>query len=83
MQDQSRLKQRARDFVEEYRQAQAHLSLPIPNTRNQQMWSPPPRCCFKLNFDAAVFNDINALGFGAVIRNDMGEVMVSPSTRGP
>lgn len=47
------------------------------------MWSPPPRCYFKLNFYAAVFNDINASGFGVVIRNDMREVMVSLSARGP
>ena len=83
MQDPSRLERRARNFVEEYKQAQAHLSLPTPTTRNQQTWSPPPRSLFKLNFDAAVFNDINASGVGAVIRNDMGEVMVSLSARGP
>ncbi|KAK9991769.1 hypothetical protein SO802_026754 [Lithocarpus litseifolius] len=38
---------------------------------------------FKLNFDAAVFNNIEASGIGAVIGNDLGEVMVSMSTRGP
>ena len=26
-------------------------------------WSPPLENCFKLNFDAAIFNDINASGF--------------------
>ncbi|XP_023899235.1 uncharacterized protein LOC112011074 [Quercus suber] len=83
MQDPSRLGQRARDFLEEYRQVQTHLSLPMPNTRNQRSWSRPPQRYFKLNFDAAVFNDINASGVGAVIQNDLGEVMASLSARGP
>ena len=83
MQDPSKLEQRARDFMEEFKQAQVQLSLPPPTTRNQQRWSPPIRSLFKLNFDAAVFNDINALGVGAVIRNDCGEVIVSLSAKGP
>ena len=83
MQDPSKLEQRARDFMEEFRQAQVQLSLPPPTTRNQQRWSPPIRSLFKLNFDVAVFNDINASGVGAIIRNDLGEVMVSLSAKGP
>ena len=30
---------------------------------------------FKLNFDAAIFSDLNYLGVGAIIRNGKGEVM--------
>ena len=83
MQDPSKLEKRARDFMEEFKQAQVQLSLPSPTTRNQQRWSPPIRSLFKLNFDAAVFNDINASGVGVVIRNDRGEVMVSFFAKGP
>ena len=58
---------------------QTYLSLLMLNTRNQHSWSP----YFKLNFDVVVFNDINASRVGVVIRNDLGEVMGSLSTRGP
>jgi len=46
-------------------------------------WSPPPRNGFKLNFDAAIFEELNALGFGAVIRNGEEEVMAVMGARGP
>ena len=37
-------------------------------------WVPPPGNCFKLNFDAAIFQELEASGFR--------EVMVSISARG-
>ena len=40
-------------------------------------WQPPPQLVFKLNFDAVVFSCLNRFGFGAVIRNDKGEVMAA------
>ena len=42
----------------------------------QQTWQPPQGSLFKLNFDGVCFDDGAALGYGAVIRNDKGEVMV-------
>ena len=83
MQDPTKLGQRAREFVEEYRQAQVLLSIPTATSRSRHSWNPPPSRFFKLNFDAAVFNDIRASGVGAVIQNELGEVMVSLSARGP
>ena len=47
------------------------------------VWCAPPAEEFKLNFDAAVFSDQNCSGFGAIIRNSSGEVMVSMSVTGP
>lgn len=44
-------------------------------------WSPPPRNGFKLNYDAATFKDINSLGFDALIRNEIGEVMAAMAAR--
>lgn len=44
---------------------------------------PPSSLVYKLNFDAAVFIGISALGFRAVVRSDRGEVMVVVSARGP
>ena len=38
---------------------------------------------FKLNFDAAIFSDLNYIGVEAIIRNGKGEVMVAMSTKGP
>ena len=45
-----------------------------------QKWKPPTGQLYKLNFDAAVFE--NGSGIGAVIRNATGEVMAALSARG-
>ena len=45
-----------------------------------QNWKPPTGQLYKLNFDAAVFE--NGSGIGAVIRNATGEVMAALSARG-
>ena len=37
----------------------------------------------KLNFDGVVFSYNLSLGFGAIIRNDTGEVMAALSAKGP
>ena len=46
-------------------------------------WQPPPQSVFKLNFDAAVFSGLNRSGFGAIIRNEKGEVMAAMAAKGP
>ena len=43
--------------------------------------APPSR--LKLNFDAAIFKEIDATGMGAIIRNENGEVMAALSAKGP
>ena len=60
----------------------AQLAVQSTATRGAT-WSPPPENCFQLNFDAAIFNDINASSFGAVICNELGEVMVAMTAKGP
>ena len=45
-----------------------------------QNWKPPTGQLYKLNFDAAVFE--NGSRIGAVIRNATGEVMAALSARG-
>ena len=45
-------------------------------------WIPPPQVVYKLNYDAAVFEDSASSGFGAVIRNSTGEVMVAMTVKG-
>ena len=81
MQDLSRLNKRATEFLEEFREAQQHLVVPTSIARDTQ-WNPPSKNGFKLNFDAAIFEDCNALGFGAVIRNGEGEVLAALAARG-
>ncbi|KAK9987004.1 hypothetical protein SO802_031955 [Lithocarpus litseifolius] len=46
-------------------------------------WQPPPPSVFKLNFDAVLFSTLNSYGFGAVIRNEKGEVMAVMAAKGP
>ena len=82
LQDPSRLVQRAADLLKEFKEAQVQLVASLSAPRNSQ-WRPPAANGFKLNFDAAIFHDIHASGFGAVIRNDSGEVMASISAKGP
>ena len=60
---------------------QTHMFIPTSNARSST-WSPPPQRCFKLNFDVAIFHDINASGLRTLIRNDLGEVMASLLARG-
>ena len=48
-----------------------------------EAWKPPPESAFKLNFDAAVFFEVNRFSVGAIIRNYKGEIMATMSARGP
>jgi len=47
------------------------------------VWRPPPHPFFKMNFDAAIFNEKGRSGFGAMIRNEHGEVMAALFAIGP
>ena len=44
---------------------------------NRDSWKPSPHLVYKLNFDAYVFSSLDKFSFGAVIRNDKGEVMAA------
>ena len=50
---------------------------------NENNWQPPPVFKFKLNFDAAVFTDLECSGMGVIIHNEKGEVMGVKSAKGP
>ncbi|XP_075649846.1 uncharacterized protein LOC142620348 [Castanea sativa] len=73
----------AREFLEEYRTAQEQMRTKHVMQPNQDTWQPPPQSVFKLNFDAALFSGLNRSGFGAVIRNERGEVMAAMVAKGP
>ena len=74
------LNQRVTDLLTEFREAQSSLAVPLSRPCFLQNWKPPAGQLFKLNFDAAIFD--NGSGVGAVIRNAAGEVMAALSARG-
>ena len=81
--DPTSLNRRAIDYLEEFRNAQRHLTAEPVLQPSNEAWKPPPQLMYKLNFDATLFMDLNRTGFGTVIRNDRGEVMAAMSTKGP
>ncbi|XP_075636839.1 uncharacterized protein LOC142609091 [Castanea sativa] len=73
---------RAVEYLEEFKQVQVHLTIP-PSQAEGNVWRPPSQSLFKLNFDAEIFRESNSSGFGAVIRNEQGEVMAAMAAKGP
>ena len=68
---------RAEVWMEEIAQAQQHLSI-TPERHEGNVWRPPPP-----PFDAAIIKERSMSGFGAMIRNEQGEVMAALSAIGP
>ena len=69
-------------MLEEYRGAQELLAI-HSNIGLVQKWEPSVGLIYKVNFDAAVFADLDASGVGVVVHNDKREVMASLPTKGP
>ena len=82
LQELSALNHCARDILEEYQQTQMQMLIPNPAVF-VEVWCPPPSSRFKLNFDAALFADLDEIGMRAIVRNDKGEVMAVISAGGP
>ena len=82
LQEPSALNHCARDVLEEYRQTQMQMLIPNPAVF-VEVWCPPPSSRFKLNFDAALFANLDEIGMRAIVWNDKGEVMLVISARGP
>ena len=76
------LNKRATVVLEEFHKSQVQLSVSTP-TSPRIHWQPPPASVFKVNFDVAIFAKLNCSGFGAIIRNDKGEVMAAMFVKGP
>ena len=74
---------RARELLEDFRTAQDQMRTETAMQPTRDTWQPLPQSVFKLNFDVAVFSCLNSSGFGAVIRNDKGEVMAAMAAKGP
>lgn len=77
--------QRAKDLLQEFREAQNHLSVQstIGSVQQQMAWKPPSSSAYKLNVDAIVFTGMDASGFGVMVCNEKGEVMAALAGNGP
>ena len=76
------MNKRAAELSDEYKKAQAKIVISNATPRCRSYWQPPTQDVYKLNFDAAVFSDINCFGVGAIVRNHVGEVMATMSAKG-
>ena len=55
-----------------------HAPVSAPST-GRVTWIPPPENSLKINFDGALFKDINKAGLGVIIRDNQGQVLASLS----
>ena len=81
LQEPGTLNARAGSFLEEYKEAQLQLTIPV-SVGLLHAWQPLEGLMYKLNFDATIFIDISASGVGAIIRNASGQVMAALSLKG-
>ena len=49
--------------------------------RPQARWSPPPAGTYKVNFDAAIFEELHCAGLGIVYQDHSGQVLAALSQR--
>ena len=77
------LNNRAVEDLTKYRQAQMQLTVIRTDQQCNETWKPPPATAYKLNFDAAIFADLDRIGVGAIIRNEQGQVMAAMIAAGP
>ena len=78
-------KQKARDYLEDFHQAQEQLIIPMRHTA-VFIWQPPLESIFKLNFDATIFffffSELNNSDVGAIICNEKGKVIAFMLVKG-
>ncbi|KAL0011169.1 hypothetical protein SO802_006277 [Lithocarpus litseifolius] len=77
------LNNRAEVYLTYYRQAQEQLTVTRTEHQCSKTWQPPPSSTYKLNFDAAIFADMDRTRVGVIIRNEQGQVMAAMTATGP
>ena len=73
---------KAGSYLQEFLQAQTEEPAP-PRIPIVQRWRPPDSHCYKVNFDAVVFHDLNRAGIGVIIRNCGGAALGALSSSIP
>ena len=74
-------KQKAKDYLEDFHQAQEQLIIPMRHT-SVHIWQPPLESIFKLNFDATIFSELSTSDVGAIICNEKGKVIAFMLVKG-
>ena len=77
------LNNRATEVLEESQTAFILMGPSHGGLASRDTWQPPHPLIFKLNFDAALFSALKSSSFGAIIRNEKGEVMAAMATKDP
>ena len=77
------LNNRAVEYLTKYRHAQVQFMVIRTDRQCNETWKPPPLTAYKLNFDAAIFADLDRTGVGAIIQNEQGQVMAAMTAAGP
>ena len=67
----------ARTTLEDFQAA--HFKRPQLTSPSDARWVPPSYPWFKINTDAALFNDLRTVGIGAIIRDQEGAVIAALS----
>ena len=68
--DSRNLNKRAEKYLTEYKTAQMQLTVAQTEQHGCTTWQPPPSSVYILNFDVAIFSELDRTRVGAIIRND-------------
>ena len=71
--DPGTVNQRAAEYLEEYKHVQQQLYEEPVMQNSRTVWEPPLESAFKLNFDAAIFSELNRTGVRVKICNYKGK----------
>lgn len=71
------------EYMAQFRVFQGRRVEGVSETGGEMGWKPPESPMYKLNTDAAVDKAAKASSFGAIIRNDRGEVMLTVMKKTP
>jgi ribonuclease HI len=72
----------ARGYLEEFSQSQNHFStVPRQPPHPVVRWQRPSQCCFKVNYDGAIFKNSDEAGLGIVIRDMTGQAIATLSQK--
>ena len=67
----------AQQYLQEFQQLRGKSVIKQPP--KQTIWKPPDLSPLKTNFDGAIFEDLDVVGIGVVVRNSSGEVLAALS----